>query len=258
MLVAASVMPDGRPIAAAGAIDQWREHARAEYPNEAIGYLDQQGNYHRLRNRAADPARQAVPDPREVTPLLAGGDLAVLCHTHPGGPDCPSEQDMVSQQDMDVPFAIMATNGQACAAPFCWGAGVTDNAPLVGRSFRHGVRDCYALVRDWYLAEQGVTLPDYPRGWEWWSAGYPGERDLYQRFFREAGFVPIRHDEVRPGDVWLASVRSPVPNHAGVYLKGGLTIHHPSSGLAHDPNRLSKIEAVARWLPFVTHWLRRT
>lgn len=243
---------------ARGALEDWRAHAQAEYPREAVGYVDSFGSYHRMRNIAQDQTRHAVPDPRALTELLQLGIIALLCHTHPDGPDCPSEQDMRSQAELDLPFGIMSTNGQACAEPFCWGDGITDEAPLVGRSFRHGVRDCYALCRDWYLAEHGVRLPDYPRGWEWWGGEYRGEADLYQRFFRDAGFEPIDRRDVRPGDAWLAAVRSPVPNHAGVYLDGGLTIHHPSSGLAYDPNRLSKIEPVARWFPFVTHWLRRT
>lgn len=249
--------PDGRQVLSRDGLETWRAHVLARYPEEALGYLDHAGNYHELRNTAQSPLVSAVPDPADLTWLLADDVIAALCHSHPGGPDCPSEQDMRSQQELCVPFGIMATNGQACADPFVWGEGVADDAPLVGRSFRHGVRDCYALCRDWYQAEQGITLPDYPRGWEWWNGRDGLDGDLYRRFFADAGFVQIRPEEVCHGDAWLACVRSSVPNHAGIYLEGGLAIHHPSSGLAYDPNRLSKIESVARWLPYVTHWLRR-
>ena len=30
-------------------------------------------------------------------------------------------------------------------------------APFPGRTFVHGVHDCYGIVRDWYAAELGIT-----------------------------------------------------------------------------------------------------
>jgi cell wall-associated NlpC family hydrolase len=113
------------------------------------------------------------------------------------------------------------------------------------------------MVRAWFRQERDITLPDYPRSWEWWLDSAPGEKDLYRKYFSDAGFVPVDPREIVEGDCWLAAVRSTVPNHAGVFLSNGLTIHHPSSGLPSDPNRLSKREAFARWQPYVTHYLRR-
>lgn len=219
--------------------------------------IDGAGRYVPLKNVAEDPQRHAMIDRRDLAHALATDNLRALCHSHPGGPDCPSEDDMRAQAELDVPFVIVSTNGQATSIPFAWGDQLRDDEPVIGRAFRHGVTDCYALIRSWYAAERSIALPDFARSWEWWTEGAPGEKDLYRRHFADAGFVEVDRNAPREGDVWLAAVRSEVPNHAGVYLDGGLALHHPSSGLPYDPGRLSKRESIARWSPWITTWLRR-
>lgn len=248
-------MIGGTRLATLAAVEAFRQHALESYPEEAVGYLDHAGEYHRLRNASSAPNVSALVPRREWAELLYTGRLAVLCHSHPDGPDAPSEQDMRLQFEVDVPFAIVSTNGQATTEPFAWGDGLR-REPLIGRGFRHGVTDCYALIRDWY-AERHIELPDFARNWEWWADETPGEKDLYRAHFADAGFVPVVTSDRREGDVWLAAVRSDVPNHAGVYLDGGLTLHHPSSRLPHEPARLSKREPLARWFPFIAMWVRR-
>jgi len=250
-------LADGSPLATEAAVAALRLSALVEYPRECLGYVDRAGAYVPLQNVAPDPEKHALVDRAVLRRLLVSGDLRALCHSHPGGPDCPSESDGRAQIELEVPFIIVSTNGQATTEPFAFGDQLLDDAPLVGRSYRHYVSDCYDLIRVWWRREHGVWLPQYPRNWEWWRDDTPGEKDLYRRYFADAGFHEIDRSEVRHGDCWLGAIRSPVPNHAGVYLDGGLALHHPSSGLPHDPGRLSKRESIARWAPWITHWLRR-
>jgi cell wall-associated NlpC family hydrolase len=252
-------MLDGTPLTTPAAALALRQHAIAEFPRECIGMIDAAGAYLPLTNHAAGDAaeRHALADRRVVAQQMAIGNLRALCHSHPGGPDCPSETDMISQMEMEVPFVIVSTNGTATTEPFAWGDQLIDDEPLIGRPFQHGVTDCYAMIRAYYRTERGVLLPDFARNWEWWQDETPGEKDLYSRHFADAGFAQINRAAVLPGDVWLAAIRSEVPNHAGVLLDGGLSLHHPSSGLPHDPGRLSKRDPIARWTPHITHWLRR-
>lgn len=250
-------MGDGTRLIEATAVGHFREHALCEYPNECLGYVDARGAYHSLLNAAPDPQKHALADRHVLRQLLIAGQLRALCHSHPGGPDCPSEADGGAQIELEVPFIITSTNGQATTQPFAFGDQLRDDAPLVGRGFRHYVNDCYDLIRVAWWRDRGELLPQYPRNWEWWLEDTPGGKDLYRRFFADAGFYRIDASEVRPGDAWLASIRSEVPNHAGLFLDGGLALHHPSSGLPHDPQRLSKRESIARWAPWITHWLRR-
>ena len=256
MLARDALLADG-PLMSAGAVEALREHAITAFPNECLGYVDQDGLYNPLQNLSPDPERYAIGDKKTLSRLMRNNQIRALCHSHPSGPDCPSELDAKSQIEMDLPFVIVACNATASADPFCWGDSLIDQRPLVGRAFRHLTDDCYALIRAWWRAERGVVLPDFPRNWDWWLPSTSGEKNLYARFFADAGFLPIDCSEARIGDVWLAAVRSDVPNHAGIVLEDGLTLHHPSSGLASDPARLSKRDTLARWFPYVTHWLRR-
>jgi proteasome lid subunit RPN8/RPN11 len=242
---------------AAEALEACRAHAIEASPEECLGFVDRDGAYRRMRNVSPDPTRYAMTVRGEVPRLLADGNLRALCHSHPFGYDAPTEQDMAQQRELCVPFVLCATNGQATSEPFAWGDELLDDRDLVGRPFRHGVDDCYALVRAYFHRERDVLLPDYPRNWEWWFEGTGGSKDLYRRFFAEAGFYEIAAEEVVPGDCWLAAVRAEVPNHAGVALDAGLCLHHASGGLAFDPSRPSRREPLARWSRFVTHWLRR-
>lgn len=248
---------DGSRLMSSTAVADFRAHALEAFPHECLGYVDAGGAYRRLENVAAEPERMGLTVPGVVPALMASGDLRALCHSHPAGPDAPTETDMRSQLETMIPFVLCATNGQATTEPFAWGDQLIDNLPLVGRPFRHGVTDCYGLIRAWWRRERGVVLPEYPRNWEWWQPQTGGSKDLYGRYFADAGFYPIDPADVRPGDCWLAAIRSEVPNHAGVVLDAGLCLHHASGGAAYDPTRLSKREPMVRWSERVTHWLRR-
>lgn len=256
MFARAARLADGTALMSERAVQDLRDHAVETYPEECVGVVLADGSYRRHDNAAPDRAKGALLRGQVVLELLEAGQLRAICHSHPDGPDCPSAGDMAAQIEQMVPFVLVSTNGQATTDPFAWGDELIREQSieeLIGRPFRHGVTDCYALVRDYFRLERATLLPEYPRDWSWWLKG----GDLYRRYFAEAGFHEIAPEEVRPGDGWLAAVRSEVPNHAGLVLDDGLCLHHPSSGLAYDPSRLSKREPMARWVQYVTHWLRR-
>jgi proteasome lid subunit RPN8/RPN11 len=245
-------------------------HAIAEYPREACGLVlrgDAGGQeYLPCRNINADPEREFEIAAEHW--LRYEGRILAVMHSHPHRPqatppaparDWPSEADMQGQIDSALPWGIVLTDGAYSSVPFLWGDSLTIPA-LQGREFRHGVADCYNGIRDCgrlgaaELTRQGLigwpfadvfTLPNFVRGGEWWSEG----KDLYRSFFAAAGYERV--SQPRPGDVFLAQVRSPVPNHGGVLLERGLIFHHLQF-------RLSRVEPLGGWARFVTHWLRYT
>lgn len=95
---------------------------------------------------------------------------------------------------------------------------------LIGRKFIHGSADCYGLVRDFYRDNFGVQLRNYARPDDHWDAGH----NLYMDCFFDEGFRVLHcHPlEWRPGDAILMAIRSPVANHAGVFIEGGQVLHH--------------------------------
>ena len=91
---------------------------------------------------------------------------------------------------------------------------------LLGLEFRHGSRDCYEIIRDFYRDNFGIRLRSYARPDLWWEQGL----DLYQSHYTEEGFSVVDRPEI--GDVILMAVNSEVPNHGAVYLGNNKILHH--------------------------------
>ncbi|WP_034609574.1 C40 family peptidase [Desulfovibrio aminophilus] len=227
-----------------------RAHAEAEFPRESCG-LVVGGAYLPMDNLAQDPESEFAMPPEA---LLRPGIQAVV-HSHPAGPDCPSEADMAQQIASGLPWGIVTVcpdgeaEGPAAREPFFWGDGVP-RPPLKGREFRHGVTDCYALCRDWHFQETGELLPDFPRPDEWWAHG----GNLLLERFREAGFETVPLSEARRGDGLLFSIRlgrrDDVVNHCAVLLDHGMILHHLAG-------RLSRQEHLGGWRRFLRLAIRR-
>lgn len=241
--------------------EQMMREAIAAYPNEAVWFITRRG-CQQVPNISSTPEDTFATSEADTLRAFQDGLLAVV-HSHPASPACPSARDMQGQIDSNVPWGIIATDGKDALEPVWWGAD-TPREDLQTRHFRHGVTDCYALIRDFYLIEMATELPEYPRDWDWWHQ----EQSLYLEGFASAGFRPVElrvrgseefmglAEPPQRGDMWFAQIRSDVPNHAGVYLGDGLGLHHPSGHAAVDTTRLPKTEPIHRWSSHITHWFR--
>ena len=228
-------------------------HAASDRRREICGVVTEAPQadgfaYHRLDNKAADPARHFEIDPLRLRGLPS---VRGVVHSHPTGPAWPSVDDMRQAQADDAAWGIVVPRGIADAGLFWFGGDILPS--LDERGYRHGVTDCYGLVRDWFRAMHGLVLIDRPRAWEWWEGG----DDLYAAHFAESGFHRLP-DGAAPecGDVALAAVLAPVINHALVYLGGGLVLHHLAGRHGYDPARLPRREPVERWQRYIRFWAR--
>ena len=219
-------------------------HAREEFPREACGLLmvvNGKERYRRCRNLAVG-TDQFVMDPVDYATAELSGDILAIVHSHPSTPAEPSQADLVACEASGLPWHIVAIPSQRWAYLEPTGY----RAPLVGRTWSHGVLDCYAIIRDWFAIEKQIALPDFARHDEWWLRG----ENLYLDNFAAAGFKTITADQLQPGDVILMRVFSPVPNHGAVYLGDNQVIHHVQ-------NRLSCREPYSIfWRNRTTHFLR--
>lgn len=241
--------------------DQIKQMAIEAFPREGCALLTKERGFYIVENIAKNSEKEFEIDTKILGKAYKEGLLAVI-HSHPGGPDCPSQADMEGQLSTNVPWVIVSTDGKACTTPFAFG----DGAPtpeLVGRPFRHGVTDCYSIIRDYYKVHRQVILKEFPRDWEWWLPKKDKDgkiiqeaESLYSKGFSKAGFRVITDEEVQVGDVFLAQLRSKTPNHGGVYLGKGLILHHLTSFSPVDITRVSMREPVIRWQKHITHWLR--
>lgn len=227
--------------------EQVQCEAVAAYPLEAVWHLTRSG-LRLVDNISATPECSFEVKKTDVLQSVREGLLAVI-HSHPDGPACPSEADMRSQMSCAVPFGIIVSGHDSAGDYFEWGGAVED---LNTRSFRHGVTDCYALVRDYYAAELNIELPEFPRGWEWWQEG----GNLYLDGVDAAGFVQVSVDDIQPGDMLLATLRGDVPCHAAVYIGNELMMHHLTATKPFDATRRPITEPIHRWHRHISHAFR--
>jgi proteasome lid subunit RPN8/RPN11 len=210
-------------------LDAIRDHAIRVYPHECCGLLvavDGRERYIECTNAATGTDHFILPGD-EYADAESLGDIVAVVHSHPDAPCTPSEADRVACEASGLPWFIVEVrrgdDGEVREAGSTWIEPAGFAAPLVGRSFAHGVLDCYTLVRDWYRHERQILLPDFKRCDGWWHEG----ADLYMKNYRAAGFRPIAEgDPLEVGDVILMQIRAEVANHAGVYIGNGLMLHH--------------------------------
>jgi cell wall-associated NlpC family hydrolase len=202
-------------------------HALAEAPRESCGLLladpqDGAGYYLPARNLAgADAGRDAFKlDPQAWLDAEEIGRVVAVVHSHPNASANPSMADRVMCERSGLPWLIVGTPSGVMVQldPEGW------SAPLEGRTFTHGVLDCYTLAQDWYRREWGLELPDFEREDGWWERGKG--LDLYRDGLIEAGFAVVNTTEPQRGDGLLMRVVSHVENHSAVYLGDGMMLHH--------------------------------
>lgn len=95
------------------------EHAREALPHECVGLLFGEGNTAgrqvRLPNTAADPGRRFEAEPEALLKALKDADmvgdaLIAVYHSHPNGPQRPSETDL-QEARYEVPHLIIVPQG---------------------------------------------------------------------------------------------------------------------------------------------------
>ncbi|MFP3432090.1 C40 family peptidase [Paraburkholderia sp. SIMBA_061] len=210
-------------------LDAIRDHAIRAYPRECCGLVVAVGDrdrYVECTNAATGTDHFILPA-AEYAAAETLGDIVMVVHSHPDAPCDPSEADRVACEASGLPWMIVEVRRGDNGAVNIRGMSNIEPAgfsvPLIGRSFAHGVLDCYTLVRDWYRVERGIVLRDFTRSDNWWNEG----ADLYMENYGAAGFRRlVDGDPLEAGDVILMQIRADVANHAGIYIGNGLMLHH--------------------------------
>lgn len=229
----------------------WSDLAAKCYPNEAVAYIVDDQIFPVENVSTKDKTKNfavSVLDRFNAN----GGVISGFLHSHTTnsleGADWPSHTDMTGWLADDTRWGISTTDGVDTSEPVWLDDKVT--APLVGRVFIHGIWDCYAIIRDWYRLERGITLKNYARSPEWHIRG----EDLYVRNFADAGFSEIGAKDVLPGDVALMTLNSRgVICHAGIVADDNHLLHHSYSRAGQA---LSGPVDRGRWAKHITGYLR--
>jgi proteasome lid subunit RPN8/RPN11 len=226
------------------ALKAWREYAIQHVPNEACGFFLRGDHFYPIENRSETPDRHFIFDSFEYADI--SDQVEGIVHSHTPGPDLdhrgepmladdtPTKLDMESQIASDVPWGISCADATHVSDPLWWGDSLPIR-PLLGRVFKHGINDCYSLVRDWHRL-QGVHFEDVPRDMGWWknvSDAGVAEFDLYTDLFESRGFERVQRVAPKTGDCFIARLHSPVVrNHAGVFIDDERFIHHAGGQLS--------------------------
>lgn len=197
-------------------------HVLAEFPKEACGIVVR-GRFKPLPNIAENPTQDFDVDPIVYTQH----EVQAVLHSHPIDPNSDrkypwnwfSHSDVEGQIGTAVPWGVVSTDGVG-TSPIVW-RDDNDRPPLIGRTFVHGVDDCYSLIRDWFKQERGIVLKDFARGMNWWKQG-----NLYEDNFMKAGFKEIPLSEATVGDCLMFKYGTRVINHAAVITGPSTILHH--------------------------------
>lgn len=201
-------------------------HAKEEYPRESVGFFyvhKGKMRYHAAVNISPEKDRFMV-SAEETAQVEAKGEIVALVHSHPDTSPLPSLLDQSAHAVSGLEWVIIGLiDGVADVHTM---PAMTEAVPLMGRTFIHGVTDCYTFIRDWYKQEFSLDLPDFARADKWWELG----QNLYVENFEAAGFVAV--DDMQYGDVLLMTIGASVANHGAVYVGDGLIEHHLYSRLS--------------------------
>lgn len=214
-------------------------HATEQAPKECCGLLvisNGKQKYIPCKNLGVG-TDNFVLDPIDYDKADTAGEIVAVIHSHPNMSAKPSQADLVACEASGLPWFILGYPSMVWE--YLEPNGYV--APLVGRQWTHGILDCYSIIKDWYMQEQCIELPDFERFDEWWLKG----QNLYLDNILKVGFKPINQDQLQKGDVILMAIGSSVPNHGALYLGDGIILHHIQ-------NRLSTREV------FGGYWLKNT
>jgi proteasome lid subunit RPN8/RPN11 len=201
-------------------------HALFEMPREACGLLIVDRGRERLVicENVSEVNDQFVISPKDYLAATKSGEIVGVVHSHCNISSRPSQADRVNCEESGVEWHI-------CSVPLgSWTSFKPENykAPLVGREWSHGTLDCYSLIRDYYRETLAIEIPDFHRGFEWWTK----DENLYMENYPKAGFFEVPMKYLKEHDVLLMQIHANVVNHGAVYLGRDTMLHHLNGRLS--------------------------
>lgn len=218
-----------------------RNHAFQVSPEEACGVIIvKRGKnfYIPCENIAINKTNDFIINPKDYANAEDIGDIIYIVHSHPVTDPVPSQIDLINIEKTKIPWIIInpGTGKYTVTNPSSY------TLPLIGRDFKHGLVDCYTLVRDYYKEILNIELNDYKRPDEWWNTT---NLNLYIDHYEKEGFVQVLDSSLQEHDLIFMRIGSDKDNHAAIYIGNNMILHHPM-------NRLSSRDIYGGWWQKVT------
>ena len=168
-------------------------------------------------NQSSSPSKDFLISANDFIQSEEIGPVTGVFHSHPSGFNRLSAHDRQVQVSLGLDFYLYCDGSVRKYEP---------RPHLLGRSYEHGITDCYSMFRDAYHLA-GWDMPDYGRDNGWWLRG----ENLYINNLPTQGFYQVSMADVQPGDV---IIRQPFdgcdPCHAMIFLPDGRVLHHEMNG----------------------------
>lgn len=218
--------------------DSFQEHILNCFPMEGCGII-LENIFIPFENISIDPINYFEFSEKDSKYLLSLSEEYQIIHSHTQesftyDPRTPSKEDMIGQENTQVEWGIVHCDGKAVSDILWFGSPKTDD--LIGRKYIHNVYDCFTLVRDFYFKEFIIDVGSHPRPpeWEEWNPHY------INNTYKNLGFIDIKKEDIKYGDVVLFAIASRTSNHVGIYLGDDKFIHHLYQ-------RTSSIDTFSKW-----------
>ena len=222
-------------------MNNWKEaalsHAKVEDPKESVGLLlnvKGKERYYPCNNLSMTSYQCFVLDPEDYVRADSIGEITAIIHSHPVTPPTPSQADLVSCEDSNLPWHIV--NPKTEQWGYCEPSGY--KAPIIGREWVWGITDCWSLVRDWYKEQKNIELRDWKRP----TTPEDFLKDpMFERCAEATNFKELEPNEkLENGDLLFMSIMGNGLNHVAIFLDGDV--------LHHLADRLSCREPYSPWL----------
>lgn len=125
-------------------LKQLKQHTIECYPNEACGLIV--GDlFVPIGNVAPHPRGSFIMCPVQLADALDRFEPTAIFHSHPDDTAAPSAHDTarINRADTPLPWVIMSWPEYDVTTTY-----PTQLPKLIGRTFTHGVNDCYTLIKD--------------------------------------------------------------------------------------------------------------
>ncbi|WP_170930748.1 C40 family peptidase [Yersinia intermedia] len=206
--------------------------------DEVCGLIVDGRSLVRCRNSHPTPERHFRISDDDWLNAEAAGEITAVFHSHPELKLVLSGADRTGQLATGIDWWLASGGKIRKFRPV---------AHLLGRTFIHGVVDCYTLFRDAYHL-CGIDLPDFERTNGWWLRG----ENLYLKNMAANGFHEVDMQDVQLGDVFIRrAFPESDPCHAMIYLGDNTILHHENTG------RLSRREPLRPVYLRLTHSIWR-
>lgn len=223
------------------------EHAKQEKFNRSFGYFHSEHGY-----IPSNLSGENLKHDEILLEMLDFGlkreDIDACVYSIVNYANFPSINKMALQQKLGMPFgAICLDQDLEMIDCFFWG---TDNMPkLIGRRFRYGVMDCYALIRDCFKLWFNISLADFPRN----DKHAIGEKSFVD-CLKNIGFVEVS-GELQPGDIICGGIGSKgFSNHGAIVIDEKRVLHHfggVKSELTDNPRWFRVLKTKLRYKDFI-------